>query len=256
MAEPIAPVADSPAVSDWRGEISEQNRSGIAKFDSLDKLAGGYIELERAYGGTVKLPTEKSTPEEVSSFFTRCGRPDTSDGYNRPSLPEGKNYDEDLIGGMQTAAFEEGITDKQFGKMVERYLAIEAKKAETKDVETARVQEETTRALKELWHVEYDKNIEIARRAMRELVTGDLSESFKALIKDSGLGDNAVFIQGFQEIGSKILSDTLITPDGAPLKLEDDYMPSHPHSPEQYAHGEDEESKKARAWFTKRGHIY
>ncbi len=157
---------------------------------------------------------------------------------------------------MRTAAFDEGITDNQFAKMVERYLAIETKKAETADAETARVQDETDKTLRQLWHVEYDKNIEVARRAMRELVKDDLGEQFKVLIEDSGLGNNAVFIQGFREIGSKILNDTLITSDGVPVKVDDSYVPSSPNSPEMYRNADGEEGERARAYFTKHGHIY
>ena len=248
------PETETPP--DWRSGITEINRSAVAKYESIDGLAQGYGELVSRLGNTVKLPTDKSTPEEVSSFYTRLGRPDTSDGYNRPQLSEGKDYDEELIGGMQTAAFDEGLTNSQFIKLAERYLAIQGKKDEAKEAESARAEEETDRSLRELWHVDYDKNIEISRRARRELVTGDLGEQFKALLEDSGLGNNSIFIQGFLEMGKKMLPDTLITSDGAPAKLDDDYTPSHIHSPEMYRNAEDEEGKKARAWFVKRGHTY
>lgn len=256
MAEPSdQQVLDNPVATDWRSGIAEDDRSITARFNTVGDLAKGYNELSTAYSDTVKLPTEKSPPEEVRAFYQKQGCPDTSDGYNRPQLPEGDTYDEDLIGGMQTAAFEEGITDKQFGKLIERYLAVEVKKAEAKEVEDGRVQEETTRALKELWHVDYDKNIEVARRAMRELVTGDLVEPFKTLIEESGLGNNPVFIRGFQEIGSKILNDTFVKSDST-TKLEADYTPAYPNSPEMYRNAEDEEGKKGRAWHEKQGHIY
>lgn len=252
----MAELDQVEAPTDWRSGISEQNRSAVAKFTDLDSLAKGYGELQSAYGGTVKIPTEQSTPEDVSSFYTRCGRPDTSDGYNRPQLPEGKEYDEALVGGIQTAAFELGISDKQFGGLIDRYLAIEGQKAEEKAAEGARVAEETDAALRKLWHVEYDKNLEVARRAMRELVKDDLGEQFKAVIEDSGLGDNAVFIQGFKEIGSKILSDSLVTSDSTGPVVEADFVPSHPNSPEMYRNADDEEGKKSRAYFEKRGHVY
>ncbi len=244
------------APTDWRTGISEENRSAVAKFTDVDGLAKGYSELQSAYSGTIKLPTDKSTPEDLSSFYNRCGRPDTSDGYTRPDLPEGKEYDADLIGGIQTAAFDAGITSKQFSSLVERYLAIETKRAETQAAETARVQEETDRGLRELWHADYDKNLEVARRAMRELVTDDLGEQFKVAIEESGLGNNSVFIQGFLEIGKKILNDSLVKSDSTGPVVADDFVPSHPQSPEMYRNGETDEDKKSRAYFEKRGHVY
>ncbi len=216
-----------------------------------------YVELEKTMGGRVKVPTDESTPEERSAFYTKCGRPDTPDGYKLPELPEGKSYDESLVGGMKTMAFEEGWTDKQWTKAVERYLAIEKQGAEAKEAENARLEQETDRTLHEQWGAEYDKNIEIARRAFRELVPGELGEQFAILIEDSGFGNNLVFIQGFREIGAKMLDDTLVKSEGQ-VKVEtgDSYVPSHPNSPAMYAHGDDDESKKARAYFIKKGYTY
>ena len=240
---------------DWRSGVAEENRSGVAKFGTANDLAKSYLELEKTMGGRVKIPTEESTSEEISTFYTKLGRPDTSDGYNRPKLEEGKNFNENLIGGMQTAAFEENITNKQFTKLVERYLSIEKQTAEAAEAEGVRAREETDRTLREQWGGEYEKNVEVARRAMRELVPDELGEQFKVLIEESGLGNNLVFIQGFREIGSKMLDDTLVRGDGQ-VKVEENYAPTHPNSPDMYKNGEDEESKKARAWFVKKGHVY
>ena len=223
--------------------------------------AGGflksYTELESAMGSRVKVPTDESTPEEKSAFYTKCGRPDTPDGYAMPTLPEDKSFDESLVGGMKTMAFEEGWTGKQWTKAVERYLAIEKQGAESRDAEAARLEQETDRTLHEQWGAEYDKNIEVSRRAFRELVPGELGEQFAALIEDSGFGNNLVFIQAFREIGAKMLDDTLVKSEGQ-VKAEtgDGYTPSHPNSPDMYKNAEDEEGKKARAWFTARGHTY
>lgn len=245
----VEPVASNWYPDEYKDVVSQKgwDASGFLK---------SYTELEKALSVRVKIPTEESTPEEKSSFFTRLGRPDTSDGYTRPELPEGKDYDKDLIGGMQTAAFEEGITQKQFSKLVERYLAIQGKKAEDDEVSDTQAVEEHDRVLKELWHVNYDANMEIARRGLRELVAGDLGEKFQKLIKDKGLEYDSVLLQAFHEMGSKILDDTLITSDGAPPKLDDDYVPSSPNSPEMYRNAEDDEGKKARAYFEKKGFRY
>ena len=220
------------------------------------KFLKSYTELESALGSRAKVPTDESTPEERSAFYTKIGRPDTPDGYAMPTLPEDKSYDESLVGGMKTMAFEEGWTDKQWKSAVERYLAIETQTAEKQDAENVRQKEETDRTLREQWGAEYDKNLEITRRAFRELVPGELGEQFAALIEDSGFGNNLIFLQAFREIGSKMLDDTLVRGEGQVAAGEKEYVPSHPHSPEMYKNAEDDEGKKARAYFEKRGHRY
>lgn len=222
--------------------------------------AGGflksYTELESAMGSRVKVPTEESTPEEKSAFYTKLGRPDTPDGYKLPELPEDKSYDESLVGGMKTMAFEEGWTDKQWEKAVERYLAIEKQNAEKQDAEAVRLHEETDRILREREGAGYDKYVEVSRRALRELVPGELGEKFTNLIKELGLDNNLIFIDGFHEMGSKMLDDNLVKSEGQVKVEAGDYTPSHPNSPDMYKFGDDDESKKARAYFEKRGFSY
>lgn len=255
MAEPEIQPVDSPTSTDWRDGISESNRSGVARFETVDSLAKGYTDLLTSQSTSVKMPTDKSTPEEVSSFYTRLGRPETSDGYTRPQLPEGKSYDEDLIGGMQTAFFEGNGTDKLWVSLVERYLAIEGKKEEAKEAEESRAQEEHDKVLQELWHIHYDANMEIARRGLRDLVPGELGEKFRTLIKDKGLEYDNVLLQAMCEMGKKILPDTFVASDGTP-KVEKGYVPSHPNSPDMYRNADGDEGDKARAYFTAKGHIY
>ena len=97
MPEPDQQLVDNQAVTSYTDGVDEEYRPGVEKFSTINSLAKGYVELEKAYGGTVKLLGDESTPEEKSSFYTKLGRPDTSDGYTRPELAEGKSYDEDLI---------------------------------------------------------------------------------------------------------------------------------------------------------------
>lgn len=258
IAEPTPAVAQNWYPDEYKELVSQRGWGA-------DGFLKSYTELEKAMSTRVKIPTDESTSEEKSAFYTRLGRPDTPDGYTMPNLPEGKSFDESLVGGMKTMAFEEGWTGSQWDKAVERYLAIEKQGAEAKEAEDARAQEETDRELKELWHADHPKRLEVARRAMRDLVkdnvvngaSDNLAERFKTLIEDSGLGDDSVFIQGMEQMGSKMLDDTLVKSEGQVKDgTGEGYVPSHPNSPAMYANGEDEESKKARAYFEKRGHHY
>ena len=229
------------------------------QWAGADDALKGYGELEKALGTRVKLPTEESTPDEVSSFYNKLGRPESPDAYKLPELPEGKEYDKELISGMRSIAHEAGVTDNQFMKLVQRYLGIEKQKAELTEGETNRVAQESDRMLKEKWGAEYPANIELAKRARDELIDDkDLLGQFAEMVetKYPGLGNDPVFVQVFTSIGTKMLDDTFVKGTGQTGSKDADYKPAYVDSPEMYAAGDDEESKKARAWHRNKGYVY
>ncbi|MCK5017533.1 MAG: hypothetical protein KAS32_10740 [Candidatus Peribacteraceae bacterium] len=256
MAEGDLLTADNPASAStsWRDGVSEEYRSGVAKFDTQNDLAKGYVELERSFGGRVKLPTDESTPDERSMFYNKLGRPEQPSGYNLPGLPEGQEYDQNMVNDFRAVAHEEGITDKAFAKMVETYLGMETKRAEEHTAELARSKEESERAMREKLGDKYDEYVEVTNRAYTEFGGEEFTElmnqpQFQLLL------NNQVFIDVFHNIASKTLDDTYTKGDNRPSS-EKGYKPEFSSSPEMYRNGEDEESKKARAWFESGGHIY
>ncbi len=253
---------NQPASTGWKNGIERTlryNKDGgdrLAKFDDNDStgLATSYLELESSLGTRVKMPDDKTTPEETSAFYRKLGAPETADGYTKPELAEGKTYDEEFLSQMSTAAVSEGITNKQFGKLIEKYLGIETAKAEEKIANQNREHDATVQQLQQEWAGQYDKNLKMSQRAWRELVPADLKEEFTAMLMEKGLDNNLIFTKISQILGSKMLDDTFI--NGAPPKGKPDYVPANINSPEMYSNGDSEECKNARVYFRARGHVY
>jgi hypothetical protein len=252
---------ETPTQEAFLDNIPPEYHSAISGFNDKAGLAKGYSELYSKMGSYVKPVTDESTPEEISTFYNKQGRPETPEAYTLPDLAEGKEYDKDLLGGMRTAAHETGLTDKQFTKLIQRYLDIEKQRAELTEGEVNRAAQESDRLLKEKWGAEYPANVELARRARDELIDDkELLEQFADMVetKYPGLGNDPVFVQVFTGIGQKMLDDTLIKGVGQ-VKDDEDYKPqySNPGSAGMYAAGDDEESKKARQWHrTHSGYDY
>ena len=238
----------------WMEGISEENREGVKDFTSRDALAKGYGALFQKMGGQVKMPDDQTSDEDRSAFYQKLGRPEKADGYSRPDLAEGEQFDEAFLTEMAAVAHAEGISDKQFRSLIDRYIAREGQVAEAKvaseNAETDAVQKQ----LHEEWGGDYEKNLEISKRALRELVPADMKDAFVALIVDKNLDNNFLFIKAFHSVGSKMMDDTLVK--GELPKAEPGYKPANVNSPEMYANGESEECIKARAYFTARGHVY
>jgi hypothetical protein len=223
-------------------------------WDSADAAINGYRELEKSMGGRVKLPGEDSTPEERSAFYQKLGAKEKAEEYTRPELPEGKVYDEEVFNEFAAVAAAEGVSDTQFTRMIEKYLGIQEKSAEAKLEAENRESAATVEELQREWAGDYEKNIEISKRAIAELVPEDLREAFSELEIAKNLDNNLVFIKAMHAIGAQMMDDSLVK--GETPKPKDDYVPAHINSPEMYRFGEDEESSRARAYFEAKGFKY
>ncbi len=254
MVEENTSIVDAPAAN-WGDGISEGNRVGVTdKYESLDGLAGGYRELVSKMGSRVDIPNDETSAENRSAFYQKLGMPGDVSGYTKPTMAEGMALDEDFFGDMAGIAHSEGVSDKQFSAFVNRVIERQAKAEEIQVAEDKRINEEAATKLHEDWGVDYDKNVEVSKRALRELVPDDIKEAFTNILVDNNLDNNPVFIKVMNSIGAKMLDDTLVK--GSPPKEEAGFVPKFPQSADMYATMEGEEGVKSRAYFEAQGHVY
>jgi len=240
--------------TDWKEGIAEEHISAVSAFQSKAELAKGYSELFSKMGSSTKIPTADSPAEEVSAFYKQLGRPDTVEGYKVPVLDEGQEVNKEFFNEMAAGAHEAGMSGVQFDKIVDRYVEFEKQIKEAEVVEFNRYREEADRKLHEDYGVDYDKNIELSKRAYTEYAGDDLKELL-ATDKFIGLMNEPAFIDMLVEIGKKNMDDTFIPGEG-PVGKKDDYVPNSPNSPSMYANMDGEEGVKARAYFRSKGHQY
>ena len=257
-------TADNPTTdtADIFASVPKEVRFGADGTDKLAKFTGdagslgkSYLELQSMESGRVKMPTDTSTPEEKSAFYQKLGRPDNVEGYNLPALAEGQEYDTELINTMRGIAFESGVSDSQFSGLVSKFVEAQATAEASRLAASNAEAEATIKDLQTEWGGEYDKNLEVSKRALRELVPDDMKDELVSLITEKNLDNNKLFVKFLQSIGSKTLDDTFVK--GERVEGEkDDYIPKYRNSPEMYRNGEDEETTKGRAWHTKQGYVY
>jgi hypothetical protein len=208
-----------------------------------------YKELDSEMGGRIKMPTPESSAEEVSAFYAKIGRPENPDGYEIKDVPENVPRDEMIESLMRKVAFDSGIPKAAFEAQVKNYF--DAMSQSIAQAEAAGDAE-----LQKTWGAAYKANSAIVQRACDELIPDEkLHEEFTDLIKRAGLRNNPVFANVFLGIGTKILDDTLVKGEAGGEEKKD-YVPKNVNSPEMYANGDDDESKKARAYFRAKGHVY
>jgi hypothetical protein len=236
-------TTETETTSTWYGEENAEVVQSKG-WKTGDDAIKSYRELEKMSSGRVKMPTPESSAEEIRAFYQKTGCPENPDGYEI-SVPEGAEYfqDEATEGVLKEVAHEMGVSKQAFEKIVGAYY-------EKMAADMAQGREQGEAALKEEYGDKYEAELEIAKRFCSEC-----SEEFQDLLVKSGLGNNPIFIKEFNGLGKKILSDTLIKGEVGNSD-EQGYKPQYPNTPEMYASGEGEESVKARAWFTARGHVY
>ncbi len=237
--------------------IETQYHSAVEPFTDKNSLAKGYSELSTKMGTALQIPTSETTPDEVTAFYQKLGVPPTKDGYDlkMPELPEGLSHDEKFEMTMRGVAHEAHISQEAMKKLFEAYNAYRVSAHGYQQEEGQKLIAEGDKALHEKWGVDYPKNFEIQERACVELIPDEeLRTKFGELITAKGLRNNPVFAEVFLGIGMSMLDDTLTK--GSQVVNKDDYVPANPKSPEMYEHGDDDESKKARAHFRAKGHVY
>ena len=254
MAEILVETEQKTEAAPW---FSQENAEVVQRtgWKSPDDAIQSYRNLEKMDSGKVKIPTAESPADEVSAFYSKLGRPETAEGYKVPKVGEGQEVNKEFFGGMATIAHEAGMSDSQFSKMAEKYIAFEVQQREAELVEFNRYREESDRKLHETYGADYDANIELSKRAYTEYANDDL-KALLATDKFVGLMNEPAFIDMMVNIGKKNMDDTFVRSDGQTEVKKDDYVPASPNSPTMYETGDDEGSAKARAYFRSKGHIY
>jgi hypothetical protein len=234
--------------------FSNDGNDKLARFkDDPGLLASSYLEQEKMNSGRIKIPGQDAGDEEKSAFYQKLGRPDSVQGYNLPQLAEGQEYDKELIATMQGIAFESGVSDSQFSGLVAKFVEAQGASQEAQLAEQNREAETTISELQTEWGQDYDKNIEVSRRALKELIPDGMDENaMVALIESKNLDNNKDFVKFLQNIGAKILDDTYVKGERVQEKT-DDYIPKYVNSPSMYRNDETEDGQKARAYFQAKG---
>lgn len=120
----------------WLEQLGADNGDGISPRDiakakgwkSMDDVVRSYHEVERAFreSGRVKVPTDKSTPEEVSAWRKAIGVPDTAEGYKLDPVtaPDGSEVqlDNGLLGRLAAKAHEIGVPEAAYKALVGDYV--------------------------------------------------------------------------------------------------------------------------------------
>ena len=200
-----ASTTDAQAPADWRAGLPEEVRNDPSLSDIKDvgSMAKSYINGQKLIGkNRIALPAEGATDEEISMFHSQLGRPEKADGYqfgDRPSLPEGMQYDEAFETQFKDLSYKAGLTPNQAKAIYDGYHDYIGKKTELAGESTSQQSAEWVNSLKKEFGKAYDERVDLAQRAVDSYGDGPL----KQWLTDSGNGNNPMFVKLFAKIGNK-----------------------------------------------------
>ncbi|MFZ2937663.1 MAG: hypothetical protein WA066_03040 [Candidatus Omnitrophota bacterium] len=185
------------------------------------KLGDDFKSLQGKLEGSVKVPGENATADEVSAYRKAVGVPDTPDGYKieRPAqAPDGWIFDETLEKKIKETAHQANSTPQQFNKFYQTVIAHEMELYSNivKSIDENR--QKAIDTLKVMWPGDaykekgessmksFEKFLDFAK--IPEALGG--KEGMKKWVVENGLGDDPRMVWMFSEFFNLIGDDRFI----------------------------------------------
>lgn len=152
----------------WVGQNSEYQTFAQTKgWDNPEKAIVSYREMEKLLGSDkVPVPKDPADKEGWDRFYKAAGRPDNTDGYGiqPPQGSDGAFLKEAL-----TEFHKAGLSGSQAKALADWYMGQEKAIGENEEKELSQRVATENGKLKESWGSNYDKNYEVADRAIQAL---------------------------------------------------------------------------------------
>ena len=137
---------------------------------------------------SVKLPPKDASPEQWAEFYKQIGAPDKPEAYELP-VPEG---DSGEFAKTAAAWFKEvGLLPQQAQALAAKWNEFSAAQAQAAEAaEQQRIAQmdaqnkQQEAALKTEWGQQYEANMELARRAVRQFIPGDKAADVISALED------------------------------------------------------------------------
>ena len=190
-------VADTSWQSRYLSEDLRENDT-LNKFEDVGSLGKSYLELQKMVGSRIKVPTDESSEDEVNDFYSKVGRPDSPDKY-AINLPDGVDYDKELIGKFYEVAYENGLSNKQAQSAIEFYNHINADMSINQESQMQQSRVDSEASLKKEWGIgDYNKNLALSKKAFKRFADDDLKE----FVDKTGMSNNVAMIRFLYKIGN------------------------------------------------------
>lgn len=201
-------VGSESDVQDWRATLPEDMRAekSLADVKDIVTLAKNYVNTKKLVGGSVRLPGDDASEEEVAEFYNKLGRPESPDKYSKldkSSLPEGTEWNEELESSYYQWAHAAGLSDKQANAMLQKYNEFTQAHAKNQEQSGSIKMAEAAESLRKQLGSAYDQTVSMAKRFFKQNADEEVAE----FVESSGLGNHPGFIKFVANIAKRTIAD-------------------------------------------------
>lgn len=205
-----AAAASTGGQARWQDSLPDdlKQNATLNLFNKVEDLAKAHVHAQSLLGKKGIFPPGENAPkEEWQSFFKQVGLPE-KDKY-AVKVPEGKKFDEKILGKLKDIAYENGVMPKALESIVEAIIT-EGESAGNAMREQTRIQyEEGIAALKKEWGNAFDREVNAARAAVKEM-----GPDFQKYLQDTGLGNDPMMIKAMAKFGKQYMKEDQLRGEG------------------------------------------
>ena len=206
--------AGNPPITDWRTSLPEDLRSekvfesikGKDINEAFPILAKNYVHAQKLVGAEkLVVPGPSATPEELSAFYTKLGRPAKPEEYSI-KLPEGlteDRLDKVRVDTWRKELHDAGIPKVAAERLLSKYLADEHGAHTAAQAAQTKALEQNELSLKQEFGTKFDEKVNHARWAVKEFG----SDALLQMLDQTGLGSHPEVVKLFAKIGESVGDD-------------------------------------------------
>jgi hypothetical protein len=191
------------AETPWYESLPEElkNEPTVQKYKTVEEAAKGLVNAVKMIGrDKVVVPKQDADPSEWESFFDAVGRPKTPDEYK----VELENADGDFLKSFKDAAHRSGLNQQQVDGLLSFWNQATERAVEKMQTSRQVEVEQGVEALKKDWGTAFDREVAVAKRAVRSLCDEEQRE-----LLNEGLGNDPRIVKLFNKLGKMMGEDTL-----------------------------------------------
>ena len=203
---------------DWRDAVADHDlRKQLDRYKSVEDLTRHNMALRRRLSRAVTPPGEDADAEELAEFRSRMGVPESPADYAYDAPDDLPDYLADAAGEAEMSEIFEvahglGLTQTQLSGLLDWRFEQLAGAGARLEGQFARAREESEKGLRREWGRDYERNLNLSRRALREFGGEGLMEFLtRARVDGAQLANHPEIVKWAAGAGRALTEGTLHT---------------------------------------------
>jgi len=163
---------DGTLADGWTNHLPDDAvpyKETLARYKTVPDMAKALAHANALVGRKLGVPSEKSTPEEVSAYRKALGVPESLEEYDftPAEVPEGFNWDKDAMKPFAEVAHKHHIPPGAMKELAGLFAQYESSKVDVIQGMFDQQRQEAVATLQKEWGADFQKNVSVAKQAAK-----------------------------------------------------------------------------------------